>query len=91
MKDNQAFNIYIRAKKVKVPVSEEVFKIYMRENDAFRRRMQRSGQCKCPTDKSTGCDTDCESCRFFHEKVDADSLDASISEEESLEGDYYEK
>ena len=88
MKDEQSYSIFVSSIGKRIPVSEEVFKSYMRENDSYRRRMIRSNQCKCPTSKSTGCDTDCESCPYHCQGSDVESLEDTLMEDEECDDEF---
>lgn len=56
--------IYLKAEKQWVSVSEEFHKAYFREIDLFRRKQIRHGFCKCSGSKWWLCDMDCGSCEF---------------------------
>lgn len=72
--------IYLKAEKRWVSVSEEFHKAYFREIDLFRRKQIRRGFCKCPGSKWWLCDMDCGSCEFQCANSRYISIDAEVGE-----------
>lgn len=82
-KDKQCY-IYIRATKERVPVTEQEFKDYYRDINAYRRTRQNHGKCVCPKSKWLDCDMDCETCSF-RRAGDTLSLDYTVSDDDGNE------
>ena len=88
---NKQYYITIHSTGKKVPVSEEMFWTYLKENDDYRRDMQQIGVCKCPARRFMRCDGDCDSCQYGSPITDVDSLDAKYSDyDEEDESEFYE-
>jgi len=84
--ENKQWQIYLRRKpghpiEERVPVTEEFFREYYRDIDAYRRKQQRHGRCSCPRDRQLWCDMDCETCPY-REHGDIDSLNVPVCEED---------
>lgn len=82
-KDKQRY-IYIRSTKERVPVTEQEFKDYYKDINAFRRTRQNHGKCVCPQAKWLDCDMDCETCPF-RRAGDSLSLNYSTTDEDGNE------
>ena len=89
---NNHYYITIRSSGKKVPVSEEMFWAYLKENDEYRRDMQQIGVCKCPARRFMRCDGDCDSCQYGSPITDVDSLDAKLPDDDDEEDEtgFYE-
>ena len=61
--DNQHY-IYLRSTRERIPCTEQEFRNYYRDIDAFRKKQQRHGRCVCPATKRLDCDMDCATCPF---------------------------
>lgn len=61
---SKQYRIYLKAKRQWVEVTEEYYRDHIRYCDAFRKRQQSHGCCKCPKNKFWLCDTDCCNCEF---------------------------
>lgn len=83
-KDEQCkpHRIYLKSSKEWVEVTEEVYRPYIRECDATRKRNQSHGRCACPRKKFWLCDADCLNCEF-RRTGDVLSLDYELAREDS--------
>lgn len=63
-----------------VEMNEEAYRAYQNPIDAYRKKMQYHGRCRCPKSKLWTCDADCGLCKYAM-CGDTSSLD------ELLEGD----
>jgi len=88
------FEIYDKASKTWIPVSEAVHKEYYKSVDAFRRKERRHEHCVCPSSKYWFCDCDCVMCKYFKgnesldkptDNEDINIIDTIISDQESIE------
>lgn len=71
--------IYLSAS-LRVPCTQEQYKAYYQDLDAFRHKEKYHGRCVCPQTKWYRCNADCYNCRY-HCAGDIVSLDAPISGE----------
>lgn len=83
-KDKQCkpHRIYLKSSKEWVEVTEKVYRPYIRECDATRKRNQSHGRCVCPRKKFWLCDADCLNCEF-QRAGDTLSLDYELTREDS--------
>lgn len=68
------YTIPLRKIRKTVAVNSDDFRNYFRDINAFRRRAQRKGRCRCPQAKWLYCDMDCFECRYrviVDEELDA--------------------
>ena len=72
--------IYLKATKQWVPVTEEFHKAYFHEVDLFRRKQIRSGYCSCPSTKWWLCDMNCAECEFSCHPGNVVSIDSEIGD-----------
>ena len=72
--------IYLKAPKQWVPVTEEFHKAYFHEVDLFRRKQIRSGYCNCPSTKWWLCDMNCAECEFSCHPGNVVSIDSEIGD-----------
>ena len=72
--------IYLKATKQWVPVTEEFHKAYFHEVDLFRRKQIRSGYCNCPSTKWWLCDMNCAECEFSCHPGNVVSIDSEIGD-----------
>ena len=75
-----------------VPVSKSFYTNANREISRKRKRLQRSGECRCPRRMLWKCDSDCDRCRYYSPEIplplDAPaSDDADISLMDTVAGD----
>lgn len=80
----KTYSIHLRQTNERIPCTEQEFKDYYRDIDAFRKKQQRHGRCVCPTSKHLDCDMDCYTCPF-RRQGDLVSLDVNISKEDGDE------
>lgn len=83
--DKQSKRIYLKAEREWIEVNETLYREYIKENDAYRKKEQYHGRCVCPKSKFWLCDTDCLTCEF-HRRGDQLSLDHTLENED---GDTY--
>lgn len=81
--DNQHY-IYLRSTRERIPCTEQEFRDYYRDIDAFRKKQQRHGRCVCPAKKRLDCDMDCATC-LFSRAGDSLSLDYTTTNDEGDE------
>lgn len=81
--DNQHY-IYLRSTRERIPCTEQEFRDYYRDIDAFRKKQQRHGRCVCPAAKRLDCDMDCVTCPFSR-AGDTLSLDYTATNDEGEE------
>ena len=81
--DNQHY-IYLRSTRERIPCTEQEFRDYYRDIDAFRKKQQRHGRCVCPAAKRLDCDMDCATCPFSR-AGDTLSLDYTAANDEGEE------
>ena len=80
--------IYLKSIKTWVPVTEEVYKDFYKEIDAYRKKEQRHGRCSCPRSKWWLCDMNCSDCEFqragdrlsLDEEMDNDNGNTSLAD-----------
>ena len=61
--DNQHY-IYLRSTRERIPCTEQEFRDYYRDINAYRQKQQYHGKCVCPERKRLDCDMDCATCPF---------------------------
>ena len=66
-----------------VPVSKSFYTNANREISRKRKRLQRSGECRCPRRMLWKCDGDCDHCRYYTPEEPL-SLDAPASDDASI-------
>ena len=86
--DNQHY-IYLRSTRERIPCTEQEFRDYYRDIDAFRKKQQRHGRCVCPATKRLDCDMDCVTCPFSR-AGDSLSLDYATANDEGDERSWLE-
>lgn len=57
--------IYIKSEKRFIDADDELYRTYYQDIWAYRKQLQRSGQCKCPKRKLIYCDADCLECEYY--------------------------
>ncbi len=66
-----------------IPVSKDFYLNFNREISRKRKRLQRSGECRCPRRMLWKCDGNCDYCRYYTPKEPL-SLDAPASDDSSI-------
>ena len=82
--------IYMKSEKRFIDADDELYRTYYQDIWVYRKRMQRSGQCKCPKRMLPYCDADCLMCEYYSPvelSLDEPSIDSNISAVDILKAD----
>lgn len=86
--EKQSKKVYYRQTNEWIEVSDEFYKIHVKQRDKHRDKMRDRNECVCPKDKRWLCDTDCLTCEFNNKGVLL-YLDAYVNETKSSYSDLF--